>query len=330
MGNVGSFPVPIPRWYSHLRIYFLNAVSVLFKSLSLVNLKLKSLRQKKYPDALIVSIDNLSFGGTGKTPLVVEIGKKLEEKNIPFAIVTRGYKSKYEGSGTNVSPQHRFDEVGDEAVLFKKKFPDRDIYVGKDRGRSIAAACSDGNKIILLDDGFQSTHIDRDIKIMLLNPLHPYYYLRNFKFLVKEEDFVLYYSPEPLPGKNTYFFESGCFHDSAGKAVTIGRATLFGFSALGDNQRFQKDLSAFNLVEFKAFKDHHAYTTEEIQHLDNVRKDRGIDYLVCTEKDFVKLTCINLAHIPLIYFQNSIKLSFNLTDRLLDYAKKENYTETSY
>jgi tetraacyldisaccharide 4'-kinase len=320
------------RWWSYLWIYLLNGVSLLFKTLSLVNLKLKSLRRKEYPEALIVSIDNLSFGGTGKTPLVLEIGRNLERKKVKFAVVTRGYKSKYEGRGIKVQPGHRFDEVGDEAVLFKKNFPHRDIYVGKNRRRSIESAVRDGNRIILLDDGFQSTHIHRDIKIMLFNPRHPYYYLRNFKFLMKKEDYIFYYSRQPAPGReqpapgaHTYHFETRRFRDIRGNTVNIGNASLLGFSALGDNERLKNDLSAFNLVQFKPFMDHHVYTEKEITDLDRDRRDKEIDYLVCTEKDFVKLTRINLTDIPLIYVQNSIKLSFNVTSRLLDYAEEENY-----
>ena len=63
-----------------LNLFFLNGVSIIFKTLSLIYLKLKSLRQKRFPDTLVISIDNLSFGGTGKTSLVMEIGKNFEKK----------------------------------------------------------------------------------------------------------------------------------------------------------------------------------------------------------------------------------------------------------
>jgi len=164
----------------------LNAVSLIFKTLSFFNLKRKARRPREFP-ALIVSIDNLSFGGTGKTTLVTEIGTQLEKRNIKFAVVTRGYKSKYEQTGTRVQPTHDFTDVGDEAEIYKTRFPGRDIYVGKDREKSIENAVADNNKIILLDDGFQTTNIRKDITVMLLNPRHPYYYLRNFKFLTKKK-----------------------------------------------------------------------------------------------------------------------------------------------
>lgn len=328
----------------------LNAVSIVFKTLSFLNLKRKAHRPRKFP-ALVISIDNLSFGGTGKTTLVTEIGTQLEKKNIPFAVVTRGYKSKYEHSGTRVRESHDFTDVGDEAKIYKTRFPRQNIYVGKNRQKSMENAAADNNKIILLDDGFQTTNIRKDITVMLVNLNHPYYYLRNFKFLMKNEDFIFIYNPgrgtapsEPRPLLNprlaaglpifgTYDFVPGGFFDTAGNPVDIGNSSILGFSALGDNQRFKNDLSAFNLAEFTGFADHHVYTQKEINSLDNRRKERDAVYLVCTEKDFIKMgrrpnpktKSINLTNIPLIYFRNSIKLDIELIDVILDYAEKENY-----
>lgn len=316
-----------------ITVFFLNGMSVIFKILSLINLKFKSMRQIRYPGILIISIDNLSFGGTGKTSLVTEIGKNLEKKNVKFAIVTRGYKSKFENQGTNVQPHHNFNEVGDEAYIFKKRFPMQDIYVGKNRQMSIENAIWNQNKIILLDDGFQTTNIYRNIKIMLFNPNHPYYYLRNFKFLMKNEDFIFFYRFKTINKSQsvhgTYDFKIENFYDTKRKAVHIADASLFGFSALGDNFRFKNDLSAFNLKEFKAYSDHHTYTENEIKALNRLRQEKKIDFLVCTEKDFIKLKGMNLKDIPLIYAKNIIKLDIDLFEFLLEYAEKENYNKTS-
>ena len=326
-----------------IKIPVLNAVSLIFKTLSFLNLKRRARRPREFP-ALIVSIDNLSFGGTGKTTLVTEIGTQLEKKKIKFAVVTRGYKSKYEHAGTRVQSSHDFTDVGDEAEIYKTRFPGQDVYVGKDRGKSIEMAIRENNKIILLDDGFQSANIRKDIAVMLVNPNHPYYYLRNFKFLMNIEDFILIYSPgvtpregQAVPGRNgrepappvpvfgTYDFVPEGFFDTAGNPVDIGTSSIFGFSALGDNQRFKNDLSAFNLAEFTGFADHHVYTQNEIKSLDNRRREINADHLVCSEKDFIKLKRINLTNIPLIYSRNSIKLDIDLMDVILDYAEKENY-----
>lgn len=322
---------------SNIKVFLLNGVSILFKAISLLNLKWKSLRPVKYP-ALVISVDNLSFGGTGKTTLAMEIGKQLEQKSMGFAIITRGYKAKLEKLGAKVELQHNANDVGDEAILYQRCFRahNQEVYVGKNRRRSIENAIRDGHKIILLDDGFQSTHIHKDIKIMLFNPSHPYYYLRNFKRLMKKENFIYFYRELPPGAKETYSpavcgvydFELLHFRTAAGATLTpddMRRVALLGFSALGDNERFKNDLSTFNLVEFVPFNDHHAYTEKDIRVLNSRRIEKKADYLACTEKDFIKLTSINIHDIPLIYLQNSIKLSPNLMEYICEYAAKENY-----
>lgn len=328
-----------------IAIFLLNSISILFKIISLLNLKCKSLRPVKFP-ALVISVDNLSFGGTGKTTLVTEIGKNLEQKKLGFAIITRGYKSKCEHMGAKVQPHHQVRDVGDEAMSYKQRFHScflqQDIYVGKNRRRSIESAVRDGHKIILLDDGFQSTHIHKDIKIMLFNPRHRYYYLRNFKWLMKKENFIYFYREFSLPFSRAekkfrpalcgiYGFEIHHFCTAAGTNLEIDiirRAALMGFSALGDNERFKNDLSDFQLIEFFSFSDHHTYTETEIKTLNARRIEKKADYLVCTEKDYIKLTGINMEDIPLIYVQNGIKLDPNLMDYLWEYARKQNYLQT--
>ena len=302
---------------------FLNLVSVIFKSVSFLNLKIKSLRQKRYEEITIISIDNLSFGGTGKTTMVAEIGRILQEQGIPFAIVSRGYKSKHEKKGLAVEPHHSAAEAGDEAKLLKTRFPDRDVLTGSSRHASIMRAVEKKNRVVILDDGFQSTGIYRDIKIMLFNPQHPYYYLRNFKFLMNDEDYILVYDPEGKTGKQpTYRFERGHFYDINGHIVEVGAEALFGFSALGDNRRFKADLSGFDLTGFESFRDHYFFTEKDLEYLDKRRQESNAAYLVCTEKDFVKLKDYNLAHIPLIYAKNVIKCTIDLTGIILNDAAK--------
>jgi tetraacyldisaccharide 4'-kinase len=317
------------HWYH----WPLNAVSLIFKTVSLINLKIKSIRQKNYPGAFIISIDNLSFGGTGKTTLVEEIGKHLEHHHIKFAIVLRGYKSQFETKGTKVQPYHNVREVGDEAKIFKIHFPQQDIYVGKNRCNSIENAIADGNKIILLDDGFQTTHVHKNLKIMLFNPRHPFYYLRNFTFLMKQEDIILFYQSmdkktNTTPICGTYDFELEYLYDTQGKVVDIRDSStaisIFGFSALGDNLRFKHDLSrlesTLKMKDFKAFNDHHTYSEEDIKLLNQRRIELKADYLVCTEKDFIKIEHLNLPNfpqIPLIYAKNSIKFNFELMSYII-------------
>ncbi len=295
----------------------IDAASIIFKSVSLINLTLKSIHLKHWPEVFIISIDNLSFGGTGKTTLVNEIGNHLQNIGTRFAVVTRGYKSRFETTGIKVQPDHGAEDVGDEALLYRTHFPLRDIYVGKNRTASIRQAILDRNPVILLDDGFQTTQVYKDLKIMLYNPQHPYFYLRNFRFLMKKEDIALYYKPSPSDNAASYSydFEPDGFCTGEGTPVNISRTRtkLVGFSALGDNLRFKESLNDYLLLEFTGFRDHHFYTGEDLAALENRRTALGADYLICTEKDFIKIKHLKLS-IPLIYAKNKIKFNFNLME----------------
>lgn len=311
-----------------LIIPLLNVLSLIFKSISFINLKLRSFRREKFPEVFIISIGNLSFGGTGKTSMVISIGKLLKEAGVKFSVVTRGYGSKFEKEGAIVKEDNLCSEVGDEAKVLKKKFPDSDIIMGRNRRRSIRESIKRGNKIVILDDGFQSTHIKKDLSIMLVNGEHPYYYLRNFKFMIKKENYVLYYNPSFLKNSSRenseYGFETTEFHDIDGGTFDPGRAGIYGFSALGDNRRFERDLSCFNLKSFKGFRDHHRFSRKDIEQLERARAEAGAEYLACTFKDLVKVIEDCPENIPLIYAENKIQFDLELRKYLeSDVVKKK-------
>ncbi|MCX6554803.1 MAG: tetraacyldisaccharide 4'-kinase [Candidatus Aminicenantes bacterium] len=307
----------------------LNLVSLLFKTVSLVNLKIKALRQKNFPDLFIISVDNLSFGGTGKTPLVMAIGRALAERALPFAIILRGYRSGLEIKGALVQATHSLEEVGDEAWLLKKHFPDHDVLIGRDRLRSIATAAARNNHIVILDDGLQTSQLRKDFSIMLVNPGHPYFYLRNFKFLARGENLVLHYRQRAEKGEalppGAYDFALEGFRDSRDRSVDIGSARIIAFSALGDNERFKRDLGWYHLEAFREFPDHHTFSLADIQAMENLRREKDATWVVCTEKDFCKLSHFLDASCPFIYVRNRIELPGNAIEQIIQYAAEKKF-----
>jgi len=320
--------------YNKLKVLFLNLLSVAFKIISFINLKFRSINKKKYDNVYIISVDNLSFGGTGKTPLVIKIGKELKERGIDFCLITRGYKSIFEKRGVKVKDIHSLAEIGDEAALFRHYFPNTNIYIGKNRYKSIELAIKEKNKIIILDDGFQTTGLLKDLKIMLLNPAHEYYYLRNFKFLIKEEDIIINLNRE-FGKKNRdyeYNFSIEGIYDQKGNKILVSeiKKGVIGFSALGDNNRFKQTLKylKLDLINFYEYQDHFSYTKEILNDLDKIRIKNNSSYLICSEKDFIKIKELNIADIPLIYVKNSIELNLNLAEKIVRYAEKKGIIKT--
>lgn len=294
-------------------------------------MKLKGLRKQEYENVKIISIDNLSFGGTGKTPMVLEIAEILKESGKKFSIVTRGYGSLSEKNGSIVKEHHTWREIGDEVKMIANELPGVDIFTGRNRKKSISDSIRRGNKIIILDDGFQSTNIKKDLKIMMINPEHNYSYLRNFKFMAKEEDIILYYKKEKSQKSGyhirqtgdhgDYSFEFTTFQTQEGLPADPGELPVYGFSALGDNERFRSDLSELNLKGFRGFNDHHRYTADDLKVLINEMKNEKAEFLVCTYKDFIKISDMIKDGFPLIYVKNRIKCHFDLKGYVLSITK---------
>ncbi len=315
--------------FSRLIRPFLNLISLIFKSLSFFNIKIKELRQKNFPHLFILSVDSLSFGGTGKTPLVTAIGRALEKNGARFAIISRGYRSQHEKNGMRVEAAHGCEEVGDEPLLLKANFPAQDVFIGRDRLRSLAAAEARNNRILILDDGFQSSHIKKDFSVMLINPGHPYWYLRHFQFMRRRVDRVLTYRPagpakESAP-TDTYEFAIAEFVNAGGQAVAIGTAPIVAFSALGDNARFENDMRRYRLAAFRSFPDHHAFGLADLRSLERLRKASGGDWLVCTEKDFCKIKYFLPGEIPLLYARNEIRLHNDVIEQIIQHAAEKGF-----
>jgi tetraacyldisaccharide 4'-kinase len=122
----------------------------------------------------VISVGNLTMGGSGKTPLVMEILTFLERRGVRPALVARGYKGSWEKLGGVVSDGTRYygnwQEAGDEPCLIARRFPQAGVYVGKHRYRSCLAAAEAGFDAVVLDDGFQHIRLARDLDIVLHDP----------------------------------------------------------------------------------------------------------------------------------------------------------------
>jgi tetraacyldisaccharide 4'-kinase/lipopolysaccharide heptosyltransferase II len=128
--------------------------------------------------APVVSVGNLTVGGTGKTPLVIFLARHLQEQGRRPAILSRGYGGNRRGV-TRVSDGHRLfhqpPEVGDEAYLLARSLPGVPVYTGADRHAAGLAAWQDLRpELFLLDDGFQHFRLHRDLDLVLLDAAAPF------------------------------------------------------------------------------------------------------------------------------------------------------------
>lgn len=148
--------------------------SALWSTASFVAFKLsrfKILKATRLP-CRVISVGSIQAGGAGKTPLAAEIAKQANARNLKVAILTRGYRSKWEATGGIIAPGASClaSLCGDEAALLRELAPKAWIGVGADRIRqfSVIQEASGGIDIVILDDGFQHRKIHKDLEIVAL------------------------------------------------------------------------------------------------------------------------------------------------------------------
>ena len=127
------------------------------------------------PTPQVISVGNLTVGGTGKTPFVLWLAEALQARGYQVGILTRGYKGSQTGTvvvGVQGEVRTSPSEVGDEAVMLARTFPGV-VLAGKNRMAAAELACRDfQTDIVLVDDGFQHRQLQRDIDVLLINASH--------------------------------------------------------------------------------------------------------------------------------------------------------------
>ena len=137
---------------------FLRLASILNRTGCRINAALyrRGLRKTLKAPLPVISVGNIAFGGSGKTPLVLQLTERLRDWGYRPAVITRGYKGKMErpcGTVSNgTTRQVTWMEAGDEPFMIALRLPWAGVYVGRNRYRSCLKAQNDGFRIIVLDD----------------------------------------------------------------------------------------------------------------------------------------------------------------------------------
>jgi tetraacyldisaccharide 4'-kinase len=124
----------------------------------------------------VISVGNLTFGGTGKTPTVIALARDLVQIGRRPAILTRGYKriGDHQVVVTGPDPRQTAAEIGDEPLEMARRLPGVPVIVDVDRARGGAEAQRLGADVVLLDDGFQHLQLDRDLDLVLIDAGDPW------------------------------------------------------------------------------------------------------------------------------------------------------------
>ena len=136
-------------------------------------------RQEHVP-AVVISLGNITVGGTGKTPTACLLARRLQQKGFRVALLNRGYRSESESGGAAVMSDGQAvlmtaEEGGDEACLMARSLPGVPVLVGRKRALGGRLAVERfGTQVLLLDDGFQHWQLYRDLDIVLVDGTNPF------------------------------------------------------------------------------------------------------------------------------------------------------------
>jgi tetraacyldisaccharide 4'-kinase len=258
----------------------------------------------------VISVGNLSMGGSGKTPFVVLLGELLKARRIEFDVLSRGYGRKTRGVMV-VDPGGLPRDFGDEPLLIARRLQ-TPVVVGESRYQTGRFAESRfGRQIHLLDDGFQHRGLDRDFDVVLVTPedtrdrLLPAGRLREPLSALLRADAVVLTSGAladafPVAGKMVWKVRRGI----AIRDVHVPQRPVV-FCGIARPQTFVLQLrtAGIDAAAEAFFHDHHRYTEKDIRDLLQLRERSEAGGFVTTEKDAVNLggyfeTLAPLAVIP--------------------------------
>ncbi len=278
----------------NLFVYILKPLSHLYY---LIYKVYKIYRSEKYIGIPVICIGNVTVGGAGKTPTVIEIRKLLEKHVKNIFVLTRGYKGKKNGP-LIVDKNSTFDEVGDESLIHSEFGL---TCVAKNKVQGAKYCEQQGSELIIMDDGLQSIDVFKDFRILVIDEnygfgngnLFPSGPLRepidncinrsNIVLILRSKNKLINFK-KIIPKEKIFFGQKII------KINQLKKKKLFAFSALGNNQNFYNSLKENNLKveKFESFPDHYNFKKRDIFKIIQ-ESDKNNLTIVCTKKDHVKI-----------------------------------------
>jgi tetraacyldisaccharide 4'-kinase len=325
-------------------------LAALFAPLSIMYGITVQLRVKRYPDSkkkslpgFVVSVGNITAGGTGKTPAAIMIAEWALSQGFQPAILSRGYGGKHQKDVLEVSDVNKVlagaAEAGDEPYLMAKRLPGVPVIISRQRyPAGLLAQKKHGTNLFILDDGFQHIALRRDLDLALIDSTTPFgnehllpwgplrepieHLARADAFIVTRVGDCSREANTPVvallnkrfPEKPVFFSrhvpEKIIFPDGykVYNPDFLKGKRVSAFAGIARPSVFKKTLADLGaeVASFTAFRDHHVFTSREIAHLLEEKKRVDADCLVTTEKDWARLEDVAREYPDLAYL--SIRL----------------------
>ncbi len=269
----------------------------------------RGLLKSYHPGIPVISVGNLTMGGTGKSPMVLLIAKYLEDKHGKrVAIISRGYKRRTKGFLLVSNAEEilaSVEDSGDEAQMFAELIPNAVVIVDEDRVRGANKAKELEADVIVLDDGFQHLRLKRDLNILLIvgssSPVIPFGRSREPASAARAADVIVKSDGKDVSDANSI----------VPKVITaVARSTpstltsftipefpltelngkrIFALSSIANPMRFATMLRKLGATVIeKNLGDHAEYSLELVEKILVEAKTSGAEMIVTTSKDAVK------------------------------------------
>jgi tetraacyldisaccharide 4'-kinase len=309
--------------------------------------------------AKVISIGNLTLGGTGKTPAVIAIAQEAKKRGFKPCVLTRGYKGKAKSpcfADKNKKYLLNTHQIGDEALLMAYRIHGIPVVKGKNRFLSGVYALGklgiDSINMFVLDDGFQHWELYRDIDILLIDATNPFGNEKLFPEGILREPLnsmeradIIVMTKADMVNEETisaiiqkvkqYNLEAPVFTAShkptsfinaSGETKTLealNNKRVYVFAGIANPSHFKTLLKSqgADIIKFKKFRDHYNYKQRDIN---RIKKEAGGLEIITTEKDLVKLKGLEL---PENIF--ALRVDFSIDDSFYDILFKRMSDDTN-
>jgi tetraacyldisaccharide 4'-kinase len=244
----------------------------------------------------VVSIGSISAGGAGKTPFLIMLGELLKQRGIAFDVLSRGYGRKSKGVKL-VDPAGLPQEFGEEPLLIARKLS-VPVIVGEDRyAAGQFAEAKFGRQAHLLDDGFQHRRLARDFDIALIterdlnDTLLPSGRLREPLSSLTRASALVFVQDGAAAARMPVAGDQHRWRVLRGIVAPETSDLCLAFCGIARPMNFFTALgkAGVRIVATHAFRDHHAYTSTDLELLFKLAQVAGATAFITTEKDAVNL-----------------------------------------
>lgn len=283
-----------------------------------------------HADIPVISVGNLTTGGTGKTPLVIWIARFLSERQRRVVLISRGYGADRSADGS---------EKNDEAIEMEHRLPGVPHLQDPNRSLMSQIAVEEFKaQIIILDDAFQHRQLHRDLNVVLIDATLPFGYGRLLpRGLLREPldslhraDLVILTRCDMITETDRHRILATLERESEGRPIAQTRTTISGliqstgnqtpidqlhgipvffFCGIGNPENFRQTLENIGLDVRGShiFPDHHRFSRSDLEQLGHEVAACGAEAVVCTHKDLVKIGTNTIGRQPLYAIQIDIE-----------------------